>query len=493
MALFLKKYLINFIFLFLAFALFQKVIWIKDFFGMRTNYIEILYNFTVNYNGVKDIPFHFKILFIRNILIYPLLAAILWMFLLEKAKTNTIIKNFFEKIKDLKFINIITKISLKLLLNFKVYFLISLFFYFHKLDFFDFILVNKDLENTKQLYYNPNNIEFNNPVQKKNLILFFTESLEYQIRSLDPKNPIQKIDDIKGNYINNFKHAPATGFSIGAVVSSQCSVPFYPAISMNLTLFKKNELMCLSDVLANYNYEQIFYITVSGDFHLFGNFNKEHSLKVIDKNKIVEDGLPKERLTGWADGVHDDDFLKHASKKIIELHKSKKPFNATIITTDTHFPYLISPRCKEPVKLSKNKKEEYFNKIVRSYRCSSEYISNFFNELEEAGVLDNTVVVITGDHTMADKKEFTISESLDRNIYFKMNNKKPFLRDKINHFDIAPTILDSLGFLPPDNSRFAFGVSALRDDFDYKSHYEKVMDKKIVSDYLIHELFNTSQ
>jgi len=47
--------------------------------------------------------------------------------------------------------------------------------------------------------------------------------------------------------------------------------------------------------------------------------------------------------------------------------------------------------------------------------------------------------------------------------------------------------------LPPDNSRFAFGVSALRDDFDYKSHYEKVMDKKIVSDYLIHELFNTSQ
>ena len=120
MALFLKKYLINFIFLFLAFALFQKVIWIKDFFGMRTNYIEILYNFTVNYNGVKDIPFHFKILFIRNILIYPLLAAILWMFLLEKAKTNTIIINFFEKIKDFKFINIITKISFKLLLNFKI-------------------------------------------------------------------------------------------------------------------------------------------------------------------------------------------------------------------------------------------------------------------------------------------------------------------------------------------------------------------------------------
>lgn len=493
MALFLKKYFFNFLLLFLAFALFQKVIWIKDFFGMRTNYIEILYNFTVNYNGVKDIPFYFKTLFFKNILLYPCIAALFWMFLLEKAKTNTIIINFFENTKNLKFINSFTKIGFKLLLNFKIYFLISLFFYLHKLDFYDFFLVNKNLENTEKLYYNPNNIQFNNPAQKKNLILFFTESLEYQVRSLDPQNPIKKIDDIKGNYINSFKHAPATGFSIAGVVSSQCSIPFYPAISMNLTLFKKNELMCLSDVLAKYNYEQIFYITVSGDFHLFGNFNKEHGFKVYDKNKIVKDGLSKNRLTGWADGVQDDDFLEHASKKIIKLHQSKKPFNVTIITTDTHYPYLISPRCKEPIKINKNNKEEYINKIIRSYRCSSKYINDFFNTLEVAGVLEDTVIVITGDHLMADKQEFTIPQNLDRNIYFKMNNKRPFLRDQINHFDIAPTILDSLGFLPINNSRFGFGVSALRDDFDYKNHYKKVMDKKIVSDYLIHKLFNTSQ
>lgn len=493
MALFLKKYFVNFIFLFLAFALFQKVLWIKDFFGIRTNYIEILYNFTVNYDGVKDIPFSFKTLFLKNILFYPFIAALFWMFLLEKTKTNTIIINLFKSIKNLRLINFITKIFFKLLLNFKIYFLISLFFYLYKLDFYDFIFVNKNLKNIETLYYNPNNIKFNNPVQKKNLILFFTESLEYQIRSLDSKNPIKKIDDIKGNYINNFKHAPATGFSIAGIVSSQCSIPFYPAISMNLTLFKKNELVCLSDVLARYNYEQIFYITVSGDFHLFGNFNKEHNFKVYDKNKIVKDGLSKNRLTGWADGVQDDDFLKHASKKIIKLHQSKKPFNVTIITTDTHYPYQISPRCKQPIKLNNNDKNEYLDKIIRSYRCSSKYINNFFNSLEFAGVLEDTVVVITGDHLMADKKEFTIPKTLDRNVYFKMNNKKPFLRNQINHFDIAPTILDSLGFLPTENSRFGFGVSALRDDYDYNNHYKKVMDKKILSNYLMHELFNTAQ
>ena len=52
-----------------------------------------------------------------------------------------------------------------------------------------------------------------------------------------------------------------------------------------------------------------------------------------------------------------------------------------------------------------------YYKIIRSYRCSSKYINDFFNALEVAGVLEDTVIVITGDHLMADKQEFTILKS----------------------------------------------------------------------------------
>ena len=105
MALFLRKYLINFIFLFLAFLLVQKAIWIKDFFGERTNYIEILYNFTVQYDGVRDTPLYYKVNFILNIIIYPFIAALFWMFVLEKSKTNSIINNFLFKIKEKRIIS----------------------------------------------------------------------------------------------------------------------------------------------------------------------------------------------------------------------------------------------------------------------------------------------------------------------------------------------------------------------------------------------------
>ncbi|MCI5054113.1 MAG: sulfatase-like hydrolase/transferase [Pelagibacteraceae bacterium] len=509
MAVFLKKYFINFLFLFLAFALFQKVIWVKDFFGDRTNYIEILYNITVKYDGVKNVPSSFKYFFIKEVIIYPFIMAITWLFLLEKSKSNSILKNLLQnhRFNLLKFI--LSKFY-KFLLNYKFYLIIGLCFYLYKLDFLDFFIVNKNLKEHKKLYQNPHKIKFIEPKNKKNLILFYTESLEYQIRSFDIQNPIQKIDDIKGNYIDDFKHAPATAFSIGGVVSSQCSLPFYPALSMNLTLLKQNELLCLSDVLNKYNYKQVFYITVPGDFHGFSTFKKKHFYEVYDRDKILDEGLPKERLTGWAEGVQDDDLLNHALQKIKELHKSKKPFNVTIITTDTHFPYTVSPRCNDRLKenLTTNKyydvsqseyykklleKGSYFKKLLKAYRCSSQFIYDFFNDLEQSGVLEDTTVVIMGDHIMSDRNDFTVSKHLDRNVYFKMNNKNKFYRNKINHFDVAPTILDDMGFLPSNTSNFGFGVSALRDYPNYNEHYTKVMNKRIVSDFLIHKLLNTSK
>ena len=493
MALFLRKYLINFIFLFLAFLLVQKAIWIKDFFGERTNYIEILYNFTVQYDGVRDTPLYYKVNFILNIIIYPFIAALFWMLVLEKSKTNSIINNFLFKIKEKRIINFFFNFFYKIILNYKIYFIFCLIFYFNKLDFFDFLHVNKNLEKNIQLYHNPNKINFINPEKKKNLILFFTESLETQVRSLDKNNPIKDIDAVKGNNINNFKHAPATAFSIGAVVSTQCSVPFYPTISMNLTTFKKNDLICLSDILNRFNYKQIFYLTVHADFHGFGIFKRLHSFEVYDIDKMVRDGLAEERLTGWANGVHDDDMLEHAKNKIIELHQSGQPFNVTLITADTHYPFVSSPRCKEKILSTKNKKLKYIDDLKRSYRCSGKFINNFFKDLEKAGVLEDTVVVLMGDHLMADREEFTIPDGWDRNIYFKMNNQKKFKRAKINHFDIAPTILDEMGILPDDTSRYGFGYSAVREIKNYDQHYTDVMDKKILSEYLTHKIFNTAK
>ena len=42
----------------------------------------------------------------------------------------------------------------------------------------------------------------------------------------------------------------------------------------------------------------------------------------------------------------------------------------------------------------------------------------------------------------------------------------------MNHFDVAPTILDALNILPEDNKQFGFGISLFQDEnkFNYDKH-----------------------
>lgn len=471
----------------MSLILFQKVMWIKDFFGDRINYVEVFYNFTVNYNGIKDVPVSFKIEFLQKVLAIPLLFSLFWVFVLEESKKSSLLIIFFKTIKRFKLLSIFFTFFYKLLLNYKVYLIISVIFYGYKLDFIDLFIVNKNLEVNEKLYVNPNKINFTNPKIKKNIILVYVESLEYAFRDIDNFNSIKKIDNIQGKNILNFKEAPATAFSIGGVVSSQCSVPLYPSLTMSMTLLKKKELVCFSDILENYGYEQAFFITVPGDFHGFANFKKNHNYEIYDKIKMVKDGLDKKRLTGWAKGVQDDDMLNYAKNKIIELHKQTKPFNATIITTDTHYPYIVSPRCA----ISKNSIEKSSHKRTRSYQCTSIFLEKFFKDLRQKGILNNTVFVIMGDHLSSPKKIDRFSPELDRNIYFKTNATKKFTRQKMNHYDVAPTLLQEMGILNTEDNRFGFGVSLFNDSlYNYDDHYIKVMDKMIVSNFLINKIFN---
>ena len=60
----------------------------------------------------------------------------------------------------------------------------------------------------------------------------------------------------------------------------------------------------------------------------------------------------------------------------------------------------------------------------------------------------------------------------------------------MNHFDVAPTILDELGFLDNYQKRFAFGVSLFQNDefFDYNKHYNSVISEKILNDFYLNKL-----
>ena len=105
-------------------------------------------------------------------------------------------------------------------------------------------------------------------------------------------------------------------------------------------------------------------------------------------------------------------------------------------------------------------------------------------------ILENTVVVVMGDHLAFRDIFGSLNKRDKRNIYFKINSNKKIKRSKMNHFDVAPTILDALNILPEDNKQFGFGISLFQDEnkFNYDKHYNLVMRPDILSNFYLRRL-----
>ncbi|WP_440919954.1 sulfatase-like hydrolase/transferase [Candidatus Pelagibacter sp.] len=490
-----KKDIVSLLILFLSFFIITLTFWITKTFGKNVYYVEILYNIHIGYEGFKNSPNKYKIEFA----LYTFLPAIILAFiaLLFNKKLNILLK-INEEQKNLwinKYKNFIKKIFFNKFLKISLFnsyillFYCSLFFVL-QFGFFEYFEKSARYEDYPNLYKNPYTIKYNEPKKKKNLILFYVESLEYNISKLSNNNksdPLKPFNEIKGKNVYDFKHAPSTNFSIAGVVASQCSVPFVVVVNTNMEKLPKEKLYCLSDVLAKQNYEQVFYISVDQQFQSFGPFKERHGFKVNDANVIKKDFRTIEKPSNkmaWGGGVYDSTLLNHAKKEIIKTYNSGKNFNFTIINTDTHHPFGYSPECIIG-DISSESLQAY-----EAYKCSGTLIKKFFDDLDSLGILDETLVVILGDHLAFRDLIGSLSKEDERNIYFKTNSNKKINRDKINHFDIAPTILDGLGILPKNNKQFGFGVSLFEDkkNFDYDQHYNLVMRPDILSNFYMRRL-----
>ena len=202
-------------------------------------------------------------------------------------------------------------------------------------------------EINSKLYSEAKNIEFVEPKLKKNLILIYFESLEYDVENLankNQRNPIKELKKLSGKNVYNFKQPPATSISIAGIFASQCSVPLYPFISKNIENFNEKKLKCLSDVLNEFDYKQYHFMTVEKTFHRSNLFLENHHYTIFDNQKIRE-RFPDAK-TAWGGGVHDDVMLSLAKNKILQLKKNNYHFNVVIKTTDTHPPFITSTTCR---------------------------------------------------------------------------------------------------------------------------------------------------
>jgi phosphoglycerol transferase len=141
--------------------------------------------------------------------------------------------------------------------------------------------------------------------------------------------------------------------------------------------------------------------------------------------------------------VNDDTLLDLAFEQVLALHARSQrggaPFNVTVITTDNHAPDgYLSPSCPA---------SDLTPSFARVIDCSNRFVAAFYNKLKQAGVLEDTVFVVMGDHLFMNNPEqnHLFPDREERRVYF--NYRSPggeiceFGGQDMTHFDVAPTLL----------------------------------------------------
>ena len=165
----------------------------------------------------------------------------------------------------------------------------------------------------------------------------------------------------------------------------------------------------------------------------------------------------------WGGAPHDSFLFNFAKKKFLELKNDNKPFNLTILTTDTHAPYgYLDQTCQ-------NNGSQFYSVV----KCTSKTIRNFVDFVKNE-TPNNTKIIIIGDHLFPEGNKINIyKEKKFRDIYnmFISYDDFSFNRDKINHYDLFPTILNFMNF-EFDQNKLGLGFSALKNfnENEYDNH-----------------------
>ena len=188
------------------------------------------------------------------------------------------------------------------------------------------------------------------------------------------------------------------------------------------------------------------YTTISTHAELPGSWNWAEMHKSFEADKILDIGMYNQDETIGL-GLSDESYLKQIAGK---LKNENEPFYAFMTTLTSHGPFEM-PENKKYLNLPKELDENMLGGYFQSVRYTDEAIGKFLAELDKNNQLDNTVVMIYGDHCGVHKfYEDDIKNAPLEGDWWKDNHKKiPYI---IYSKDLQPEVISKAGgqsdFLP---------------------------------------------
>lgn len=323
---------------------------------------------------------------------------------------------------------------------------------------------------------------------KPNIVILVIESLARDYTGFGNGTPFTPFLDklAADSRTLYFPYCYANGTkSVEMVPSIFCGMPnlmneFY--ITSAYATNKINNAFKLAEM--NGNYQTSFFHGSNNGTMGFQSFLRQTGLQQYNGIDQYPTKLKNQDFDGnW--GIFDEPYLQYVSNRLDSMNSNTRPFFAGIFTLSSHHPYTIP--------------EQYVGKLLGTPKTVQHTIAysdialkKFFetlqNNAKKSGPknnwYNNTIFVITGDHTSHSDREYFYSQSghyevplliFSPNLIFNENisqlTLQKGLQKTISQCDILPTLWELMGAKQP---RLGFGRSAFDQDYlGYSTHIDK--------------------
>lgn len=317
-------------------------------------------------------------------------------------------------------------------------------------------ITGSDLNNIKNIFKNKKIYKdkyFGN-ANGKNVVIIQLESFEAFVVGLkvydQEVTPFLNSLTKKSVYFNRF-FSQANG---GRTSDAQfCVLNSLLPLREGALVFRKkhNEYYSLPKILDENGYQTIALTADAPSFYNFQNMWKKYG---IEKGYFIDDIRTPELKN--VDNIPDDVIYAKSLEVMTHL---RRPFFSMILTRSTHTPFTI-PKDQKKLRLCEIE-GSVLGDYLHAAHFADEKLKLFFDSLKKAGLYDNSIFVIYGDHGAIPWQRYLIDQfETDREglaLDMKCHQRVPCFfiipNFKENHdvdentgqIDIAPTILNLLG------------------------------------------------
>jgi hypothetical protein len=316
-----------------------------------------------------------------------------------------------------------------------------------------FLPANKDnavFENFRELLDPKVTIEFSKS-NKPNIVLIYAEGLNqsYFDETVFP-NLLPNLKRVRNQSIDfsNVAQGIGAGWTIAGMVASQCGYPLsgsYGIEGNDFSVFDEflPRATCLGDLLEKDGYQLTFIGGADARFAGKGDFLRSHGFtSVLGSDDVLASLADKSYRNWW--GAFDDTLFDFALQKFVTLSREKSPFLLSLLTLDTHGNNGYLSRSCGPYGSGDNS-------TLNAFHCSDLLISGFIKQIRNSPYSDNTVIIVVSDHLEFENQASHLLESshMPDRLTFFINTPEGKKEKNTNaglHYDIAPTILDLVGY-----------------------------------------------